>query len=306
MFRRAFTLVELLVVIAIIGVLIALLLPAVQAAREAARATQCKNNLKQIGLALHNYHDTKKWLPSSSTSPLGRGVWNYPGTGPTDPNINLHSFASQILPFLEQDALFESIDYNVSALDPVNRPMASKILPAYRCPSYVGQHFSTDALYTGGSVNYANFALRNYVAIGARTVLGLSGAAPAEGTMYPRSKVAFQDILDGTSNTMVVAETKDEKSAVWIDGTSAAVACRAFGPPPTFAANVVAINYKPYFPAGVFPNSIGQEFGPSSSHPGGAHHLWCDGSVRFLQQTMSVTLYDALATRKGGEAVPAL
>src|SRR5580765_7829344 len=99
---KGFTLIELLVVIAIIAVLIALLLPAVQAAREAARRVQCKNNMKQLGLALHNYHDQFLVFPPSSTSGLGRGVWMYPGTGPADPNIHLHSWASLILPEIEQ------------------------------------------------------------------------------------------------------------------------------------------------------------------------------------------------------------
>src|SRR5215510_4386620 len=136
--RRAFTLVELLVVIAIIGVLVALLLPAVQAAREASRRSKCQNNLKQIGLALLNYEGTFLVYPPSSTSGFGKGVWNYPGTGPTDKNIHLHSFASLLLPYLEQTSVQANINYNVSALDPANRTVASTILPFYRCPSYSG------------------------------------------------------------------------------------------------------------------------------------------------------------------------
>ncbi|MGQ0635114.1 MAG: DUF1559 family PulG-like putative transporter [Planctomycetaceae bacterium] len=302
--RRAFTLIELLVVIAIIAVLIALLLPAVQQAREAARRTQCKNNLKQIGLALHNYESSFNLFPSSSTSGFGRGVWNYPGTGPTDPSIHLHSFASLILPQIDQSNLYNQINYKVSSLDPANRNSASQILSFYRCPSYAGRDYSSDPLYVTGA-GFDRFAIRNYVCLGAKTVLGLSGAIPAEGVMYPGSRTTFRDITDGTSNTVMLAETRDENSAVWIDGTSAAVAARWFDmlSPPLFAGQTNSINYTPYFPGGIFPNSIGQLWGPSSFHTGGAHHLLGDGAVRFLSQNLNANVYDALASRNGGEVV---
>ncbi|NLX99107.1 MAG: DUF1559 domain-containing protein [Rhodopirellula sp.] len=298
-----FTLVELLVVIAIIGILIALLLPAVQAAREAARRSQCSNNLKQIGLALHNYHDSFKVFPPSSTSGYGKGVWNYPGSGPSDPAIHLHSFASLLLPYLEQGNVADRINYNVSSLDPANRAIASQILPFYRCPSYAGKDYSTDPLYVT-TAGYDKFAIRNYVTLGARTVVGLSGAIPADGVMFPGSRTGFRDVIDGTSSTIAFAETREEKSSVWIDGTSAAVAARWTDlTSPTYAGNSVSINHTPYFPGGVFPNSIGQEYGPSSFHPGGAQHALVDGSVQFLSETMEATVYDALTTRAGGEVV---
>ena len=301
--NRGFTLVELLVVIAIIGVLVALLLPAVQAAREASRRTQCKNNLKQITLALHNYESSFKVFPPSSTSGFGRGVWNYPGTGPTDPNIHLHSFASLLLPYLEQGTVAAGIDYNFSALAPANRTMASQILPFYRCPSYSGKDYSDDPLYVT-TVGYDKFVIRNYVTLGARTVMGLSGAVPAEGVMFPGSKIGFRDVLDGTASTIAFAETREQRSSVWIDGTSAAVAARWTDlTSPTFAGNTVSINHTPYFPGGVFPNSIGQAYGPSSFHPGGAQHAFVDGSVQFLTDSLDATAYDALTTRAGGEAI---
>ena len=303
--NRGFTLIELLVVIAIIAILIALLLPAVQQAREAARRTQCKNNLKQIGLAIHNYESSHTVFPPSSTSGFGKGVWNYPATGPSDPAIHLHSFASLILPYVDGGNLHNSIDYNVSSLSPANRAAAAKVLTSYRCASYAGQAFSTDPLYTSAT-NFpgAQFAIRNYVCLGAVTVLGLSGAIPAEGVMYPGSATGFRDIVDGTSTTIMIAETREQSAAVWIDGTAASVAGRWMSlASPTYGGNTVSINYTPYFQGGIFPNSIGQLYGPSSYHDGGAHHLLCDGAVRFISQSLDVGLYDGLVSRNGTEVI---
>ncbi len=303
--RPGFTLIELLVVIAIIAVLVALLLPAVQQAREAARRTQCKNNLKQIGLAIHNYEGSNLVFPPSSTSAFTRGVWNWPGTGPNDRTIHLHSFASLILPYLEGTNIYNGIDYNVSSLAPVNRAMASQVLSFYRCPSYTGAEFSKEPYYTT-TVGYNKFAIRNYVAMGAKTVVGLSGAILADGVMFPGSRTGFKDITDGTSNTVMIAESREENASVWIDGSTASVAARWLDiTSPTFSGKSVSINYKPYFPNWAFPpnSSINQNWGPSSRHAGGAHHLLCDGSVRFLSENMDVLLYDGLVSRNGGEVL---
>ncbi|QDT56958.1 Type II secretion system protein G precursor [Caulifigura coniformis] len=300
--RRGFTLIELLVVIAIIAILIALLLPAVQQAREAARRTQCKNNLKQIGLALHNYESSITIFPPSSTSGFGKGVWGWTAASEQDRTMHLHSFASLILPYLEQAAVSNNINYNLSSLAVANREMAATQMPFYLCPSYAGPKISADPLYVT-TAGFNRYAIRNYVAMGAKTVIGLSGASPAEGCMFPGSKTGFRDMTDGSSNTVMIAETREEKASVWIDGTSAAVAGRYLGSPPTYAGPRVSINYQPYFPGGLFPNSIGQNWGPSSLHTGGAHHLLGDGSVRFISENIDAGTYDALVTKSGGEVV---
>jgi prepilin-type N-terminal cleavage/methylation domain-containing protein len=307
--RRGFTLIELLVVIAIIAVLIALLLPAVQQAREAARRTQCKNNMKQMGLALHNYESSSTVFPPSSTSPFGKGVWNYPGTGPTDPNIHLHSFASLILPYADSATVYTNLNYNVSALDPANRTLASTIIPYFKCPSFAGTPYSTDTHYTGAPISFPSYAIRNYVAMGARTVVGLSGAVPAEGIIYPRSRTGFRDVTDGTSNTILLAETREQGASVWIDGSSASVAARWFNPSgvnPPYGGTSSSINYKPYFPGAQIygaSGAIDQTYGPSSQHTGGAHHLMGDGAVRFISENIDINTYDALVTKSGGEVV---
>lgn len=299
--RRGFTLIELLVVIAIIAVLIALLLPAVQQAREAARRSQCKNNLKQIGLAIHNYEGSLGVFPSSSTGRIGSfGVWNYTAG---NPDWHLHSFASLILPYIDQANLYNTINYNVSSLDPVNRPAATQVLTVYICPSFAGSKYSTDAFYTSIAPAGSQFAIRNYMAIGAKNVLGMSGAFPPEGVMFPRSKTTFKDITDGASNTVLVAETREQGAAVWIDGSSAAGTSRWFNfmAAAPYQGTTLAINYKPYFPN--VSGGINQTYGPSSQHTGGAHHLLCDGSVRFFSDNMDLLTYDALCTRASGEIV---
>lgn len=299
--RRGFTLIELLVVIAIIGVLVALLLPAVQQARSSARGVQCRNNLKQIGLALHNYAETHSVLPPSSTTDVEQGVWR-----DRPWRYHLHSWASLILPNLDQSNAQNQINYNVSSLDPANRQVASLIISTYRCPSYAGSDFSTDSLYTAIS---PTMALRNYTAMGASDI-GKLWQNP-DGVFYPRSSTQFRDITDGTTNTIFIVETRDEGAPVWIDGGAAAVAGRRFDAanPPSYAGPENSINYNPYYQSERDPDgnklyqSLDSLYGPSSMHPGGAFHLLGDGSVRYISENINVTTYDALCSRAGGEVV---
>ncbi|MFO1092704.1 MAG: DUF1559 domain-containing protein [Planctomycetaceae bacterium] len=302
--RRGFSLIELLVVIAIIGVLVALLLPAVQAAREAARQTQCKNNLKQLGIALHNYESSFQIFPPSSTSPLGVGAWAYNPAQPLDPTTHLHSFASLILPHIDQSAMYNSVNYNLSALDVSNQKIGSTPIPTYRCPTYSGSDFADDPLYKT-AIGFDKYSVRNYAAMGGRTALSLSpnSGIPPEGIMFPRSNVGMSAIVDGSSATILLVETREPHVAAWIDGSFAALCARWVDPASlTLEGNSVSINHTPYFPA-IFPPVPAQTWGPSSQHAGGAHHLIADGAVKFLSENIDVKLYDALSTCAGDEPV---
>lgn len=301
--ERGFTLVELLVVIAIIGMLVALLLPAVQAAREAARRSQCLNNLKQIGLAMHGYADTFRRLPSASTSPVDVGVWNYE----FDSRVHIHSWASLILPFLEDSSLHSIVDYRVSALDPANRTAAAMVLPVYRCPSFAGLDYSAEPKYKAIS---ESLAIRNYVAMGATSVgslwsPGADGRRHPDGAIYYQSDTRLKDITDGLSHTVFVCETREQNAAVWIDGTAAAAVARPFDVDnvPSYAKDVVSLNFEPYYSWGDTNDSIDSLYGPSSMHAGQVGHVLGDGSARFIDDTIEPALYDALVTREGGEAL---
>jgi prepilin-type N-terminal cleavage/methylation domain-containing protein len=263
--RSAFTLVELLVVIAIIGVLVALLLPAVQAAREAARRTSCFNNLKQLGLALHNYHDTLGSLPSGwmgldpvSGAPLPTGE---PGWG----------WAALLLPYLEQgNAQDKLINFGLPITHSVHQQARQFSIPIYRCPSDVGEdHFN---LVSEDDPNIV-----------------LARLASGEGMFFHLRPVRFADVLDGLSNTLCVGERSSRFGhSTWLgvvsEGEEALV-------------RVVGIADHP-------PNTKGIHLDDfSSHHPAGANFLISDGSVRLITEQIDLDVYRGLATRHGGEAV---
>jgi prepilin-type N-terminal cleavage/methylation domain-containing protein len=288
--RSAFTLVELLVVIAIIGLLIALLLPAVQAAREASRRSSCQNNLKQLGLALHTFHDTYQRLPpgweafaaAGSRIPDPEGV---PGWG----------WGSHILSGLEQTALAEQIKLAVAVDDPIHDQPRLKKLDVFRCPSdaYVEDLFTLDA--EDGSGPLLDLARANYVAMfGTRELEDCEGLGPqqctGDGPLYHNSKTNFRDLLDGLTSTILAGE---RSSRVGHSTWTGAVA----GGEEAFARVMGIADHTPNHP-----NSHLDDFG--RYHPGGALFLLGDGSVRFLSEKIALPVYQGLATRSGGEPTP--
>ena len=298
--RRAFTLVELLVVIAIIGILVALLLPAIQAAREAARRTQCLNNLKQIGIALHNYHDTLKTFPPGRMSCDG---WTGgPCTGLLDTWKAGTSGFVVLLPFLEQQQLYDLFGgFEEGAVYPiagttwrtadVDRAMKTRP-PVLVCPSDVSKPMNgNDA--TGSYALVHGSRGPSWGMDQANLKHGNTGMFVYLGTYK------MQDVLDGTANTMFAGEVIDahtnESSNRWTVGSRHLDCLRSTENPlntPTGTGPYTLTAYG-YTCNGAF----------ASRHPGGAQFLFGDGQVRFMDDAVDLSLYRALSTRAGNEAV---
>jgi prepilin-type N-terminal cleavage/methylation domain-containing protein/prepilin-type processing-associated H-X9-DG protein len=308
---RGFTLIELLVVIAIIGVLIALLLPAVQAAREAARRIQCTNNLKQIGIALHNYHDTH-----NAFAPGYLSHWKQDGgdAGTAEDDIG-HGWgwASQILPQLEQPAVFNAINFSLTMTYSANDTAQLLRFSTYLCPSDgpkqlipVRNQDNTATVYTVASANYVGVYGTGEV-----------GAAPGrgDGMFFRNSRLSFQNMTDGSSQTFMVGERSYNLS--YVTWTGRAIGGWLFSTA-SFEGGTNTFNPDPEESFTMVIGPIGLEHGPRtpnhpmahvedywSHHPGGVNFLFGDGSVRFIKDQISPKVYQALATRSGGEVVSA-
>jgi len=340
-YRRGFTLIELLVVIAIIAVLIALLLPAVQAAREAARRAQCVNNLKQIGVALHNYVSSVGVFPPGYVSAVNKTVLdacnqdaeNTPGQG-VDIGAGW-AWGSMILPYLEQQPLYSSINFNLSVAYRQNDTCSLTALAAYLCPSDPGP--SVVPVFADppdpanpGSYSASNIvdtlSRGNYVGMyGLGEVCAQSGAIDSPnnngagplgqhlGMFYRNSAVSFAAVSDGTSNTIAVGERSHNLSYVtwvarsidgWLGKTSPIEGgTDQFNPSPEECWTQVL------GPAGLEDGTrtINQNIAHVedywSRHPGGANMLFADGSVHFLKDSVNPIPWRALATRGSGEVI---
>ncbi len=316
--RRGFTLVELLVVIAIIGILVALLLPAVQAAREAARRMQCSNNLKQIALGAHNYVDTYKALPAGEYSCCW-GTW-----------------LVGLLPFIEQKNLFDQYQYYGSVQNPagnnyaqtngatryggtLNRPVTQTQIAAYSCPS--DSNTRTPSIYSG-------ISFHNYVANHGNTTLGRRSPFGTNTNGTPNTYqgapftfigawnsnpqvVKLADVIDGLSNTLLFSETLQGKAGdlrgfAWWNGGAH---FETFIPPNSSQPDVLEaasycrpanrLNPPCIGPTAAQPSNIGAR----SRHPGGVQVALGDGSVRFVSNTINLDTWRWLSTIHGGEAL---
>ena len=295
---RAFTLIELLVVIAIIGVLVALLLPAVQAAREAARRTQCVNNLKQIGLALHNYESTHQSLPPGYVSNFDtQGTDLGPGWG----------WAAMLLPQMEQTTTFAAINFSRNVEVPANLTARLINMGHFLCPSdRVAPSWPAvdrDTLTGAARREICRVAPANYVGMNGTSEPGPDG----EGVLFRNSRVAFRDITDGLSQTITVGERSHLLGvATWSGAVTGALLYDDDGD----KIGSTDLETGP----GMILGHAGEGNGPGSNrsepnqfyslHAGhGVNFLFADGHVTYLKSTMNYKAYLGLATRSGGEVI---
>ena len=318
---KGFTLVELLVSIAIIGILVGLLLPAVQAAREAARRMSCSNNLKQMGLAIHGFHDANLGIPPQAVYALGSTFSGY-------------SVHARILPYIEQNNLHASVDFAVGyAAQPT---ICRTKIPLYRCPSDPKEGTRIDGGVEFYPTNYG-FNIGTWLGLDQQTAQG------GDGAFGYNMRHSFAAISDGLSNTLCAAEVKSFTPALLDGGQPAA----PFTPPPDTPAQVLSFGgtfdkdychtqwvtgrtlqsgltttfppntVLPYIVGGVthdvdFTSARVSPSAPRhgyrvvtarSYHTGGVNALLLDGSVRFVSSSISQSIWRALGTRSGGEVV---
>lgn len=316
-YRRAFTLVELLVVIAIIGVLVGLLLPAVQAAREAARAISCRNNLKQLGLALQNYESAHRRFPPGRGSPLPRAFSTF----------------AYLLPQLEQAPLHAKIDFNQAPIEfsagatqydgSANLPVAKVALSVLNCPSEI-----FDKRVPG-----LNFGASNYAGNVGTGLKDLGSLVNADGVFYLDSQTKFRDLLDGTTSTIAFGErllgAGSSSSGLW---DKRLVFELKAGFDPTFtlcyvnSVQPIVFDYKHRggkWLLGNYSNTLYNHFfapstdkvdclniqhqkgmtSLSSMHPAGYFVVYCDGHVDLIEKQIDLAVWRALGSRSGGEVV---
>ncbi len=311
--RTGFTLVELLVVIAIVGILVALLLPAIQTARESARRSQCANNLKQIGVGMHNHVSAfGAFPPGQRLVIVGHKTWGWPAF---------------LLEWMEQSAIHQQIDLRRPVWGSENREAVSSPVPAFLCPSTgrrhatrIGDRIHLDLINPGAwdTGTGEDMACIDYAGISGPTVHS-TFRNPVTGASYPansgillnistgqRTQTAPAEIIDGLSQTLLVGELSGR--GIFIAGTSNALRgvwaggqnCISVPAAPISGLQIPPINPAP---ADAWINAGNSSL--FSDHPGGAQVLLCDGSVRLLAESIELTVLLSLASRDGGEVIEA-
>lgn len=306
--RRGFTLIELLVVIAIIAVLVALLLPAVQQARESARRAQCKNNLKQLGLAINNYEADAKVYPCNFG---GNNTYNQNGSG--------ISWMTQVLPFVDQAGLYESMEPGSPLTVDANGVAATKVITAFLCPTdpgnsngALGGRANVGAFTAAGGTaisgvygvnNYKMVAGNNWAwgsftytcatcakATGNNGLDAGNGINCRNGGNNPAMMTRNRDITDGTTNTFAIGESLPSRVThnwwYWFNGTTATCA--------------VPLNYY-YLNTAITTGDWGNNYSFASAHVGGAHFTMADGGVKFVSENIDLQTYRDLASINGSE-----
>jgi prepilin-type N-terminal cleavage/methylation domain-containing protein/prepilin-type processing-associated H-X9-DG protein len=310
--RRGFTLIELLIVIAIIGVLIGLLLPAVQKVREAAARMTCTNNLKNLGLAAHHYHGDQGSFPPGAVGPEGPGF-------PQFAWLKSHGLGAYLLPYVEQQALASQYRWDVSWFDPPNQPVVNAQLKIWQCPSAQANRIQNGSLVTVTPPSEAHFsgtaACGDYAGMSQVFIvlaqLGLidSSSGPLnlvgnyDGVFPVNCSRRLADIGDGTSQTILMAECAGRPQLwhrrtmvpnVWLSGGSWASRNLLWGRGATPDGTAF------YGPCAINCTNDREVY---SFHTTGANVVFADGSVHFLQQGLSIRVFARLVTRAGGEVI---
>lgn len=289
--RRAFTLIELLVVIAIIGILIGMLLPAVQQVREAARRASCLNNIKQQGLALLNYEGAFQelppgWMLGDANDPLSEPGWGWP---------------AHILSQLDQGNIYKRIDFKVAIDDPIHAEVIQEVIPTFLCPSQGGREIVDLGEHVDGShrpvLTKSPQHSHSELLVGRSDYSGVFGSTEIEdspldgnGVFYGGSQVQLRDIRDGQSNTMMIGERIQDLGAIsWVGMV-----------PEVDEPFARIVGTADHAPNGRFESHF-EDF--RGNHPGGIVVALCDGSNHFLSDTVEDTVFQGLATIVGGEKV---